>query len=71
MPRNIRDDEIIKFLLQKLSDVVIFNDQIADLVLAGVPAGIPVLDNANTQTMGINFLSHSYLLIKPSRSHRW
>ena len=30
-----------------------------------------MLDNAHPQTMGINFLTHSYLLIKPSRSHRW
>ena len=47
------------------------DNQVADLVLAGIPTGIPVLDYANTQSMGINFLTHSYLLIKPSRSHRW
>ena len=61
----------VQLVLQIFTDVVIFNDQVADLVLAGVPVGIPVLDNANPQSMGINFLSHSYLLIKPSRSHRW
>ena len=61
----------VQLVLQIFTDVVIFNDQVADLVLAGVPVGIPVLDYANTQSMGINFLSHSYLLIKPSRSHRW
>ena len=61
----------VQLVLQILTDVVIFDDQVTDLVLAGVPAGIPVLDYANPQSMGINFLSHSYLLIKPSRSHRW
>ena len=60
----------IKSLLEILTDVIVLNDQVADLVVAGIPAGIPVLDYADAQTMRINFLSHSNLLM-PSRSHRW
>ena len=61
----------VQLVLQILTDVVILDDQVAHLVLTGIPAGVPILDYTNTQSMGINFLSHSYLLIKPSRSHRW
>ena len=49
----------IEGLLQKLTNLVVFDDQIADLIFACVLSGIPVLDNANAQTMRINFLSHN------------
>ena len=49
----------IEGLLQKLADLVVLDDQVADLVLACIPAGIPILDNADAQAMGINFLSHN------------
>ena len=61
----------IELVLQILADVVVLHNQIAHLVGAGIPAGVPILDHANAQSMGINFLSHSYLLLKPSHSHRW
>ena len=48
-----------------------FSVQVAHLIGTGIPARVPVLDHANAQSMGINFLSHSYLLLKPSRSHQW
>ena len=68
---DLSNTSCVQLVLQILTDVVIFDDQVTDLVLAGVPAGIPILDNAYPQSMGINFLSQSYLLIKPSRSHQW
>ena len=61
----------IEGALEILTNVVVLNDQITDLVLTGIPARVPVLNYANAQSMGINFLSHSNLLLKPSRSHRW
>ena len=48
----------IKGLLEVLADLVIFDDQIADLLFSCVPSGIPVFDNADTQAVRINFLSH-------------
>ena len=44
--------------LQPLTDVVVLDDQIADLVSAGIPTRVPIFDHANAQSMGINFLSH-------------
>ena len=61
----------IQLILQVLTNVIILNQQVANLFRAGIPAGVPILDYANAQSMGIHFLSHSYLLLKPSRSHRW
>ena len=49
----------IEGLLQKLTNFVVLDDQIADLFLACIPSGIPVLDNADAETMRINFLSHN------------
>ena len=57
----------IEGLLQELADLVILNDQIPDTLLAGIPAGIPVFDDADAQSMGINFLSHT---LTPSPSQR-
>ena len=56
----------IEGLLQILADLVVLDDKIADLVFSCVPAGIPILYNANTQSVGINFLSH--LILPPSLS---
>ena len=49
----------VKLFLQKLADLVIFDDQIGDFIAAGVPAGIPILNDAHTHTVRMNFLSHS------------
>ena len=49
----------IKLLLEEPADLVIFNYQIADFVFSCVPSGIPVFDNADSQSVGINFLTHN------------
>ena len=49
----------IEGLFQKLADLVVFDDQIADLIFSGIPSGVPVLDDADAQAMRINFLSHN------------
>ena len=48
----------VQGLLEELADVVIFNDQVADLLVLGIPTGVPVFDDANAHAVGINFLSH-------------
>ena len=53
------DAGAVKVLLQILPDLVVLDDQVADFLVPRIPAGIPVLDDAYAQTMGINFLSHT------------
>ena len=48
----------VQALLDELADLVIFNDQVADLLVSGIPAGVPVFDDADAHAVGINFLSH-------------
>ena len=61
----------IELVLEVLTDIVVLYNQIAHLIFAGIPTRVPVLDHADAQSVGINFLTHSNLLLKPSRSHRW
>ena len=49
----------IEGLLEILTNLVVFNDQIADLFFSGVPSGIPVFNNADAQAVRIYFLSHN------------
>jgi len=60
----------IEGALEVLTDVVVLNNQITDFVFTGIPTRVPVLNYADAQSVGINFLSHSNLLLKPSRSHQ-
>ena len=48
----------VQSLLEILADLLILDDQVADLLFTGIPTGIPVFDDADPQAMGINFLSH-------------
>ena len=48
----------VQQLLQVDADLVVLDQQVADLLVTGIPAGIPVLDDAHTHTMGIDFLTH-------------
>ena len=62
----------VQGLLQVLSDVVVFHEEVADLLGTGIPAGIPILDDADTQSVGVNFLSHYCTsCLSPARSRRW
>ena len=45
-------------LLQVLTDLVILYQKVAHLLIAGIPTGIPVFDDAHAEAVGINFLSH-------------
>ncbi len=48
----------VQGLLEILADLLILDDQVADLLVTGIPTGIPVFDDADAQAVGINFLSH-------------
>ena len=45
-------------LLQVHADLVVLDQQVADLLIAGIPTGIPVFDDAHAHAMGIDFLTH-------------
>ena len=60
---DVRDTCGIQGLLQVLADLVVLNDQVADLLVTGIPAGIPIFDDADTHAVRINFLSHIFCLL--------
>lgn len=60
---DVRDACGIQGLLQVLADLVVLNDQVADLLVTGIPAGIPIFDDADTHAVRINFLSHIFCLL--------
>ena len=67
---NLGNAGTVQGLFQVLTDLLILDDQITDLLFTGIPTGIPVFDDAHTQAVGINFLSHkllSSLMPSPSR----
>ena len=51
---------LVKLLLQKLTDLIVFNECITEGCLAREPARIPILDYTHSETMWINLLSHCY-----------
>ena len=51
----------VEGLFEELADFLVLYNQVADFLLTGVPAGVPVLDDAHAQSVGINFLSHNCL----------
>ena len=56
---DVGDARVEEVLLQVLANLVVLDDEIADFVVPGVPAGVPVLYDADTQAVRINFLSHA------------
>ena len=58
-------------LLQVHTDLVVLDQQVADLLIAGIPTGIPVFDDAHAHAMGIDFLTHltvpPFLSLSPRR----
>ena len=55
---DLGDTGSIQELLQVDADLVILDQQVAHLLIAGIPTGIPVFDDAHAEAVGINFLSH-------------
>ena len=47
----------VQFLLQVCADVVVLYEVICEITL-GIPFGIPVFNNTDSQAVWINFLSH-------------
>ena len=49
----------VQRLFQIFAQIVIGYQGVAELIVLDEPAGIPILDNADPQAVGIDFLSHS------------
>src|SRR5699024_5189746 len=49
---------VVQTLLQFLTDVVVFHEEVAEHIVLSEPTGIPILDNADTETVRIYFLAH-------------
>ena len=58
----------IEGLLQELTDLLILDQQVTDLIVASIPARVPVFDDTHTETVGIDFLSHKLNLLAYSFS---
>ena len=56
---NTGDACCFQFLFDKITDFVIFNKDVAESFFICKPAGIPILNDAHTEPVGINFLAHS------------
>src|SRR5205807_5743196 len=55
------DGRLLEFLVQDLADLDVFMQQLAVLVLAGEPTGIPRAVDAETQSDWIDLLAHRFL----------
>src|SRR5436305_39116 len=55
------DGRLLEFLVQDLADLDVFMQQLAVLVLAGEPTGIPRAVDAETQSDWIDLLTHRFL----------
>ena len=49
---------VVQTLLQILTDLVVFHEEVAEHIVLSEPTGIPILDNADTETVRIYFLAH-------------
>ena len=56
---NLRNACCIQVLLNELTNVVIFYQRIAEVRLIRKPAGIPIFNDADTETVRINLLAHN------------
>src|SRR5262249_51927193 len=61
LDHDARDRSLLQFLVQDLADLDVFVQQLAVLVLAGEPAGIPGPVDAETQAYRIDLLTHRIL----------
>ena len=60
---NLGNTGAVQRLFQILADLLVLYDQIADLLVTGIPTGIPVFDDAHAKAVGIYFLSHKTVLL--------
>src|SRR5207253_9827278 len=64
------DGRLLELLVQDLADLDVLVQQLAVLVLAGIPAGIPGPVDAETQPDRIDLLTHRFLPRPFKRSPR-
>ena len=55
---DLRNACKVKLVIEVLAHLVIRNEGIAEFLVTCVPSRIPILDYADTQSVGINLLSH-------------
>src|SRR5262249_30807166 len=67
LDHDARDRRLLELLMQLLADRGVLVQQLAVLVLAGVPARIPGAVDAETQPDRIDLLTHQGLLKPPPR----
>ena len=56
---DLRNTCCIQVLLDELTNVIIFYQRIAEVRLIRKPAGIPIFNDADTETVRINLLAHN------------
>ena len=59
----------VESLLYIISDLLVFNQEVREIVLSCIPLGVPILVNSDSQTVWINFLTHLANLLLPSVLH--
>ncbi|CDE04295.1 folylpolyglutamate synthase [Anaerotruncus sp. CAG:390] len=55
---DLRDARLLEFALEELTDLVVGHENVSENLVLYAPSRIPVLDNAHTKAVRINFLSH-------------
>ena len=55
---DLRNACCVQLFFQHFAEVVILDEGIAEVLILREPAGIPIFDNAHTETVGIYFLAH-------------
>ena len=55
---DLRNTGRLKELQKVLTKIVVLNEGIAEILVLGEPTGVPVFDDARTQTVGISSQSH-------------
>ena len=55
---DLGDAGAVEGLFQVVADLLVLHQQVAYQFVAGIPAGVPILDDAHAQAVGIDFLSH-------------
>ena len=57
---TLKDAGVLQLSLQLSADLVILDEVIAEILLGGKPAAVPVFNNADTNAVRIYFLAHCF-----------
>ena len=56
--RNAADRHIVVLLLDVLSDLMILDEVVGEVLLVRIPLGVPLFDDADPHAFGADFLTH-------------